>query len=48
MKSRPAAARAATKLVKGSTLKVYPGGSHSLMDTSRDQLNADLLAFLKS
>src|SRR3546814_12354561 len=36
-----AAARAATKLVKGSTLKVYPGGSHSLMDTERDRLNAD-------
>ncbi|HEY9538666.1 MAG TPA: alpha/beta hydrolase [Kiloniellaceae bacterium] len=42
-----AAARAATKLVKGSTLKVYPGGSHSLMDTERDRLNADLLNFIK-
>jgi non-heme chloroperoxidase len=36
------------KLVKGSTLKIYPGGTHSLGDTSKDQLNADLLAFLKT
>jgi non-heme chloroperoxidase len=43
-----ASARASAKLVKGATLKVYPGGSHSLMDTHRDQLNSDLLAFLKS
>jgi non-heme chloroperoxidase len=37
-----------SKLVKGATLKVYPGGSHGLADTHKDQLNADLLAFLKS
>jgi non-heme chloroperoxidase len=36
------------RLVKGSTLKVYKGGSHALGDTSKDQLNADLLAFAKS
>jgi non-heme chloroperoxidase len=36
------------KLVKNATLKIYPGGSHSLGDTSKDQLNADLLAFLKA
>lgn len=36
------------KLVKQSILKVYPGGGHSLGDTAKDQLNADLLAFLKS
>jgi non-heme chloroperoxidase len=35
------------KLVKSSVLKVYPGGGHSLGDTAKDQLNADLLAFLK-
>ena len=37
-----------SKLVKGAILKIYPGGSHSLGDTSKDQLNADLLAFVKS
>jgi non-heme chloroperoxidase len=37
-----------SKLVKGATLKVYPGGSHGLADTHKDQLNADLLALLKS
>ena len=36
------------KLVKGAQLKVYEGGSHSLGDTSKDQFNADLLAFLKA
>jgi non-heme chloroperoxidase len=36
------------KLVKGSTLKIYKGGSHALGDTSKEQLNADLLAFAKS
>ena len=37
-----------TKLVKGSTLKIYKGGSHALGDTSRDEFNADLLAFARS
>ena len=43
-----ASAMLSSKLVKGSTLKIYPGGTHSLGDTSKEQLNADLLAFLKS
>ena len=43
-----ASAMLSSKLVKNATLKIYPGGSHSLGDTSKDQLNADLLAFLKS
>jgi non-heme chloroperoxidase len=36
------------KLVNGATLKIYPGGSHALGDTSRDQVNADLLAFCQA
>lgn len=36
------------KLVKGAKLKIYPGGSHSLGDTSKEQLNIDLLEFIKS
>ena len=36
------------KLVKNATLKIYPGGSHSLGDTSKEQLNKDLLEFIKS
>ena len=40
-----ASAKRSVKLVPGAELKIYPGGSHSLGDTSRDQLNADLLAF---
>ncbi|HEF4758310.1 TPA: alpha/beta hydrolase [Pseudomonas putida] len=42
-----AAGIASAGLVKGSTLKVYPGAPHGLTDTHKDQLNADLLAFLK-
>ena len=43
-----AAGRAAAKLVRNSTLKVYGGAPHGLTDTHKDQLNEDLLAFLKS
>ena len=43
-----ASAMLSSKLVKNAVLKIYPGGTHSLGDTSKEQLNADLLAFLKS
>lgn len=42
------AALLSVKLVPNAILKIYPGGSHSLGDTSKDQLNEDLLAFLQS
>jgi non-heme chloroperoxidase len=41
-------AQLAVKLAPKGTLKVYPGGSHGLAATAKDQLNADLLAFIKS
>src|SRR5262249_921875 len=37
-----------SKLVKGATLKVYPGAPHGLMTTHKQQFNEDLLSFLKS
>jgi non-heme chloroperoxidase len=37
-----------SKIIKGATLKVYPGAPHGLCTTYADQVNADLLAFLKS
>ena len=43
-----ASALSASKLVKNSTLKIYPGAPHGLADTHKDQLNADLLAFLRA
>lgn len=43
-----ASAMLSSKLVPNATLKIYPGGSHSLGDTSKDELNADLLEFLRS
>jgi non-heme chloroperoxidase len=36
-----------SKLINGSTLKVYPGAPHGLCSTHKDQVNADLLAFFK-
>ena len=42
-----ASALLSSKLVKGSTLKVYPGFSHGMCTVNKDQVNADLLAFIK-
>jgi non-heme chloroperoxidase len=36
------------KLIKGSTLKIYPGLSHGMCSTHKDQINTDLLAFIKA
>jgi non-heme chloroperoxidase len=35
------------KLIKDATLKEYPGAPHALIATLKDQINQDLLAFLK-
>ncbi len=43
-----ASALRSSKLVKNATLKIYAGAPHGLADTHKEQLNADLLAFLKS
>jgi non-heme chloroperoxidase len=34
------------KLVKKATLKIYPGAPHGMCTTLKDQVNADLLAFI--
>jgi non-heme chloroperoxidase len=36
-----------SKLVKGATLKIYPGASHGLCSTLKDKVNGDLLAFIE-
>ena len=43
-----ASGRASARLVKKPTLKVYSGAPHGLADTHKEQLNTDLLAFLKA
>jgi non-heme chloroperoxidase len=43
-----ASAMLSSKLVKGSTLKVYPGLSHGMCTVDKDRINADLLAFIKA
>ena len=36
-----------SKMIKGATLKIYPGAPHGLPTTHKDQFNEDLLSFLK-
>jgi non-heme chloroperoxidase len=35
------------KLIKNSTLKVYPGGSHGLPTTNKHQISEDILGFAR-
>lgn len=42
-----ASALQSSKIVKGATLKIYPGFPHGMCSTHKDQINADLLAFFK-
>ena len=41
-----ASALLSSKIVKGATLKVFPGAPHGMCSTLKDQVNAELLAFL--
>jgi non-heme chloroperoxidase len=34
--------------VRNATLNVYSGAPHGLADTHKEQLNADLLAFIRA
>jgi non-heme chloroperoxidase len=43
-----ASAQLSSKLVSGSTLKVYPGLSHGMCTINKDQINTDLLAFIQA
>jgi non-heme chloroperoxidase len=42
-----ASAMLSSKLIKNSQLKIYKGGSHGICQTQKDEVNRDLLAFLK-
>jgi non-heme chloroperoxidase len=42
-----ASARLSSKLVKNAELKVYGDAPHGMCTTLKDQVNADLLAFIK-
>ena len=43
-----ASAMVSATLVKGSALKVYPGFSNGMCTVNKDQINTDLLAFIRS
>jgi len=43
-----ASALQSAKIVAGSILKVYPGGSHGICTVNKKEVNADLLAFLEA
>jgi len=36
-----------SKIVKGATLKIYPGAPHGLCSTLKDQVNSELLGFFR-
>ena len=40
-----ASALLSSKIVKGATLKVYPGAPHGMCSTLKDQINSELLGF---
>jgi non-heme chloroperoxidase len=42
-----AAALRAVEMVKGAKLKVYTGGPHGICTTRKDEVNADLIGFIK-
>ena len=42
-----ASALLSSKIIQGSTLKIYPGAPHGLCSTLKEQVNADLLDFVK-
>ena len=42
-----ASALLSSRIVKDATLKVYPGLPHGMCSTHKDQINADLLAFIR-
>jgi len=42
-----AAAMLSSRLVKDAQLKVYPGAPHGMCSTLKDEINADLLAFIQ-
>jgi non-heme chloroperoxidase len=43
-----AAGMLSSKIIRGATLKVIPGAPHGMCSTLKDQINAELLAFIKT
>lgn len=43
-----ASAMLSSKIIKDATLKIIPGGPHGMCSTLKDQINAELLAFIKT
>ena len=42
-----AAAMKSLKLIRKATLKIYKGGAHGICTTQKNEVNEDLLAFIK-
>jgi non-heme chloroperoxidase len=40
-------AHRSAKLIQNASLKVYPGAPHALISTEKDEINKDLLVFIK-
>ena len=41
-----ASALLSSKIVKGATLKIYPGAPHGMCSTLKDKVNAELLVLI--
>ena len=43
-----ASALLSSKIIKGAQLKIYQGAPHGMCTTHKDEVNADLLAFIEA
>ena len=43
-----ASALLSSKMIKGSTLKIYPGAPHGMCSTLKDEVNGDMLEFIRA
>jgi non-heme chloroperoxidase len=43
-----ASAMLSSKIIPDATLKIYPGADHGICSTRKDEVNADILQFLKN
>jgi non-heme chloroperoxidase len=43
-----ASAMLSSKIVPDATLKIYPGADHGICSTRKDEVNSDILQFLRS
>ena len=48
LEQRPSSGPLSSKIVKGAQLKIYKGAPHGMCTTHKDEVNAELLAFIEA